>query len=136
MPRPGTSKLARFPPPPVKVGLIAGKLVRLALAILTAALEQAVGFMQDVSADQLPGDQADADPGDPPVMLPHVVLTLECHARSTPSGPFRPVAPILTGPEKSAETGNCVLDIIPGFAIFRSLLLIDAPREGILCGSI
>ena len=58
--------------------------VRLAAVVRAVALEQAVGFMQDVSAEQLPRDRTDVDLGDPPVILPHVVLTFECHARSAP----------------------------------------------------
>jgi hypothetical protein len=73
---------------------------RLALMVRAVALEQAVGLMQDASAEQLPRDRADVDLGDPPAILRHacpcvsarrqVVLTLECHARSAPrekSGP-------------------------------------------------
>lgn len=58
--------------------------VRLAAVVRAVALEQAVGFMQDVSAEQFPCDHTDVDLGDPPVILPHVVLTFECHARSAP----------------------------------------------------
>ncbi len=58
--------------------------VRLATVVRAVALEQAVGFMQDVSAEQFPRDHTDVDLGDPPVILPHVVLTFECHARSAP----------------------------------------------------
>ena len=81
--------------------------VRLAAVVRAVALEQAVGFMQDVSAEQLPRDRTDVDLGDPPVILPHVVLTFECHARSAPRMSFRPAAPILTGPEKNPpKSGN------------------------------
>jgi len=64
--------------------------VRLATVVRAVALEQAVGFMQDVSAEQFPRDRTDVDCGDSPVILPHVVLTFECHARSAPRMRTRP----------------------------------------------
>lgn len=58
--------------------------VRLAFMVRAVALEQAVGFVQNVNAEHFPRDRADVDLGDPPVILPRVVLTLECHARYAP----------------------------------------------------
>ena len=46
--------------------------VRLATVVRAVALEQAVGFMQDVSAEQFPCNHTDVDLGDPPVILPHL----------------------------------------------------------------
>jgi len=58
--------------------------VRLVAVVRVVALGQAVGFIQDVSAEQLPHDRTDVDLSDPPVILPNVVMTFECHARFAP----------------------------------------------------
>jgi len=76
--------------------------VRLAAVVRAVALEQAVGFMQDVSAEQLPRDRTDVDLGDPPVILPHVVLTFECHARSAPRMSIR-YRPVVAGTRDSSR---------------------------------
>jgi len=73
--------------------------------------------MQDVSAEQLPRDRTDVDLGDPPVILPHVVLTLECHARSAP-GDENQTTRYLPSGQSFCRVTDFALAFMPGSAIY------------------
>lgn len=73
--------------------------------------------MQDVSAEQFPRDHTDVDLGDPPVILPHVVLTFECHARSAPLNKNQTIRYLPTG--RSFRRGaDFSLAFLPKTAIY------------------